>query len=320
VALQFAMFAIGLVVLAAGAEVLVRGGVKLARIFGLSPLLVGLTILAYGTSLPELVVSVLAALKGSAAIALGNAIGSNLLNTGLILGLAAWLFPVIATRDLLRRDLPLHLLVATGFSFLVWDGKVSHLDGALLLVAMLGYLIHTVWVGVKHPEIVPDLPDSIDEPPPNERWWVALLMILAGSVGLYFGANWMVNAAVFIAHEMGVSERVVGITIVALGTSLPELATTVAAARKHESGLVIGNLVGSNIFNLMLIVGSAGVIAPFTFSAADVHIDLAFLLLNAVALFVLFGRRRPHQIGRWDAFALLLMYLGFLGALFYRVS
>lgn len=318
-AIQVTFFIVGLAVLAVGAETLVRGGVKLARIFGLSPLLVGLTILAYGTSLPELVVSVLAASKGSGNIALGNAIGSNLINTGLILGLAAWIFPVVATPGLFSRDLPLHLSVVIFFGILCWDGTIDGFDGALLLLAMTGYIATTVWTGLENRDVPVKLPP--DSPSANhERWWVAALLIVAGSAGLYVGAEWMVDSAVFIAKSLGIGERVIGITIIALGTSLPELATTLSAARRHDSALVIGNLVGSNIFNLLLIVGAAGVIAPFSFAVDSVSFDLIFLLANSLALFVLFGFGQPRRMRRWGGVALTIMYGLFLAVLFLRAA
>ncbi len=315
--LQIGILIGGLIVLTIGAEVLVRGGVKLARTFGLSPLLVGLTILAYGTSLPELVVSVLAALKGSATIALGNAIGSNLLNTGIVLGIAALIFPLTASPGIFRRDLPLHLFVVVFFGILAFNGDITAYDGALLLLGMAGYIGFTVWHGIKNPEELLDLPDG-EAPPPKKDWWKAALGIAAGSVGLYFGAEWMVSAAIAIARALEIPERVLGITIVALGTSLPELATTIAAARRRESALILGNLIGSNIFNLMLIVGTAGVLAPFPFDLAGVRVDYAFLLANSIMLFLVFSRRTPRTMSRVAGGALVLVYLLFLAVLLLR--
>ncbi|MDP8224430.1 MAG: calcium/sodium antiporter [Candidatus Lernaella stagnicola] len=315
--IQFGIFIGGLIALALGAEILVYGGLKIARVFKLSPLLVGLTILAYGTSLPELVVSVLAAVKGSAPIALGNAVGSNLLNTGLILGIAALIFPLAATPSLFRRDLPLHLLVVVLFGLLAFDGRIDLYDGTLFLLAMCSYLSLTVWNGLRHPEDVPELPEG--ETKPKESWWIAVILIFAGSVGLFFGANWMVDAAINIARELNIAERVIGTTIVALGTSLPELATTIAAARRNESSLVLGNLIGSNIFNLLLIVGTAGVIAPFSFNEADARVDFLFLIANAVMLFCLFRFREPRTMERPAGSLLIIVYALFLALLFFRI-
>ncbi|HPQ69558.1 MAG TPA: calcium/sodium antiporter [bacterium] len=318
--IQVLLFLAGLIVLAVAAEFLVRGATQIALVLGLPPLLVGLTIVAYGTSLPEFVVSVLAATKGSSTLALGNALGSNLLNTGLILGLAAIIFPLAADRVLFRRDLPIHLGFVLLFAAVIYNGFIGRYEGLVMIALMLVYIVGSAvfeWRARNANNAaaaLEEIEEEVGERP--KSIWVAVFFVLLGSAGLYFGADLMVNAAITIAQEFGISERVIGLTVVAFGTSLPELATTLAAARKKHADMIIGNLLGSNIFNLMLIVGTAGALAPFAINLRQVLVEYGFLALNAVMIYLFMWTGR--KLTRIEGVVLSACYLAFVGYLLVR--
>lgn len=310
--LQILFFLLGLVILSVSGEILVAGAARIARVLRLPPLLIGLVIVAYGTSLPEFVVSVIAALKGSSTIALGNAVGSNLMNTGLILGLAALIFPIATDPRLSRRDLPLHLLFTVLFGGIIWNGYIGRGEGIVLITLMLAYIIFATvseWRVRKTPDPSSDDFEAEDKEK-KQSLWRAVLLILLGSIGLYFGAKLMVEAAIYLAQAFGISERIIGLTIVAAGTSLPELATTLAAARKRYGAMILGNLIGSNIFNIMLVVGTAGALRPFAVDLKQVIIEYGFLLFNAalVTIFLLTGKK----LNRIEGSVLVVGYAGFL--------
>ena len=214
--IQVLLFLAGLIVLAVAAEFLVRGATQIALVLGLPPLLVGLTIVAYGTSLPEFVVSVLAAAKGSSTLALGNALGSNLLNTGLILGLAAIIFPLAADRTLFRRDLPIHLGFVLLFAAVIYNGFIARYEGLAMIALMLAYIVGCGIVewrarNANGAAALEEIEEEVGERP--KSIWVAVFFVLLGSAGLYFGAELMVDAAIYIAQEFGISERVIGLTV-----------------------------------------------------------------------------------------------------------
>ncbi|MCO5170526.1 MAG: calcium/sodium antiporter [Planctomycetes bacterium] len=301
---------LGLLLLSLGAEWLVKGSVGLGRRFGISPLILGLTVVAYGTSMPELVVSAAAALEGSSAIAVGNVIGSNVANLGLVLGLTALIRPLPVEASLLRRELP--VMVATTFLLppLLAGGGVSRPEAALLL---LGAAAFTVVTARSIPK--PAAPEEEAEPPrPPRRGAAALaLMALVGLALLLGGGRLFVDGAAAAARALGVSERVVGLTVVAIGTSAPELAASLVATLRGHAAIAVGNVIGSCIFNVLFVLGGAGVIHPIAADLRAQAVDLSALGIVTVAAALLL--RVGRALSRVDGGLLLGAYVAFLAVL-----
>jgi cation:H+ antiporter len=305
---QVALFALGLVILAFGAEALIRGAVRAARALGVSPFLVGFTVVGFGTSAPELVVSLSAALNGSSDIALGNVVGSNIANVGVVLGLAAVVAPLSAAMRLLKVETP--LVIAT--SALLWalcaDGDVSRADGAILLACFAG-LVAYMYRSAKNepPEVKEEIGLTAARKMPV---WVACVLIVLGLAALVGGAHIMVTAAVELARAAGVSEWLIGVTVVAVGTSLPELAASVAGAVRGEADLVLGNIAGSNLFNVLLILGLTAAIQPMGVPPEALRLDLPAMLGFAVLLFAVVAN--GLRVHRWEGAILLVAYGAFV--------
>ncbi len=307
----------GGVLLYFGAEWLVGGSSGLAARLGVPQLLIGLTVVAYGTSAPEIVVGAKAALAGSGALALGNVIGSNIANLGLILGLTALVKPPQADGALRVRELPVLALTTAVLPLLLWDGVVSRVEGALLLLVAVGY---TAWMVVDARRSLRELRADAKEMAaaadaagaPKVRGPLRLsLTALAGLTFLVVGGNLFVDGASGLARQLGLSERLIGLTIVAVGTSLPELATSLIAAFRGASDLAVGNVVGSNIFNVLLCLGVAAVLAPVSMPLVDARVDLIALgLLTATGLVAM---RTARTISRVEGGVLLAGYVVFLG-------
>ncbi|MCK5771659.1 calcium/sodium antiporter [Algiphilus sp.] len=304
----------GLAGLVFAAHWLVEGAARIGQRLGVSAIIIGLTMVAFGTSAPELAVSLRASLSDSADIAVGNIVGSNIFNVLLILGLSALILPLAVHRHLLRRDVPLMI----GVSVLVWglafDSRLSTLDGALLvaiLLSYLGYLVLAVRRG--RAELDPEAMEAAGKKP--RALWVDLLSVVAGIGGLVLAADWLVSGSVSLARLLGVSELVIGLTIVSLGTSLPELATSVIAAIKGERDIAVGNVVGSNLFNLLSVLGLTALIAP-----GGVYISLQAIQLDMPVMIAVAALCVPMfliglEIGRADGalmMALLTTYLAVL--------
>lgn len=295
----------GLLLLYLGGEALVRGAVSLALRSGLSILFVGLTVVAFGTSSPELAVSLGAALSGSSDVSLGNVVGSNICNVGLILGLSALIRPMAVQTQLLRVDLPLMLVTSLGFTALLLDGSLSRLDGVLLLTTLVAWLGLSLWLArrsrAEEIELVPAVHESSL---PRDLGY-----LLVGLAALAGGSQLFVRGAVALAASLGVPEAVVALTIVALGTSLPELATSVVGALRGEADVAIGNVVGSNLFNLLAIAGITAVVHPISRGAID-RLDLGTMIVTAalVVPLALTGLR----LTRLEGAALLVVYGGYL--------
>jgi cation:H+ antiporter len=318
--LTLGMFLAGLLALIAGAELLVRGASRLALSFGLSPLVVGLTIVAFGTSAPEVAVSLGAVLEGQTDIALGNVVGSNIFNVLFILGVSALITPLVVNIQLIRQEVP--ILVGTSLLLLVLslDGRVSALDGALLFGLLLAYTAFLVIQSRKETqaandeyaaEVQPAAPGSWDS-----RLPVQLLLMAVGLTLLVLGAQWLVNAAVVFAKSLGVSDVVIGLTIVAAGTSMPEVATSVMAAVKGERDIAVGNVVGSSTFNILgclglsgLASGSLGLVVP----EAVLNFDIWVMLAVALACIPVFMTGR--EIARWEGAVFLLYYVAYVAYL-----
>lgn len=307
--LDLFFLAAGLALLFAGAELLVRGAAALALRGGISPLVVGLTVVAFGTSAPELVVSVQAALDGVGGIAAGNVVGSNIANVGLILGVAAMIRPLRVEAQLVRLDMPL-LIGASGLlAFLLWDQALARSEGLLLLAGFFGYVGFTLWMARRNPLATPD------EPLPSVRGtvWRDLGFVLAGLAALVLGSQGLVRGAVAIAEAAGLPPAVIGLTLVAVGTSLPELATSAVAAYRGAGDLAIGNVVGSNLFNALGILGTAAVVRPLDVSGLD-GLNLGTMLLMAVLMlplawsgFVLSRREGALLVVLYSAYTVLLL-------------
>jgi cation:H+ antiporter len=308
------LFLGGLVGLLGGAELLVRGASRLAAALGLSPLLVGLTVVSLGTSSPEIAVSVSGAVRGSADIALGNVVGSNACNVLLILGASALITPLLVAHKLVRVDAP----IVVGASLLVWllaaDGSLSPLDGLLLLAGGVGYLVFLVLESRKTKKGVVQEYErhfGTELPPSRLRIWAVNLSLAAGGlVLLVLGSRALVSSATEFARTLGVSELVIALTVIATGTSLPELATSALAALRGERDIAVGNVIGSNLFNLLFVLGIAGVAGGgIGVSPAMLRFDLPVMVAAAVACLPIFFS--GYEISRWEGGLLFGYYLAF---------
>ena len=310
-----------------GAEWLVRGGAGLARRAGLSPLAVGLTVVSLATSAPELGVSLRAALAGQDSVAVGNVLGSNVANIGLILGLAALIMPISVATRVVKTDLPLLVVVSGVLAWALWDGRVGRVEGALLTAGLAAYVTATV-VLARREGAQADADAAAELPPPARSAWLEAGLIVAGFVLLAAGAWALVEGAVYLARDFGLSDAVIGLTVVAFGTSLPELAATTVAAVHGEGDLAIGNVVGSNIYNSLGIVGVTAAVTPLDVdpgAAAGVggadldgtlNADLCVMFAAAVVLLPLM--RTGFRVNRWEGGLLLAGYAGYVAWLFVR--
>jgi cation:H+ antiporter len=301
----FAAFGAGVALLVLGAEWLVRGASRIAIASGISPLVIGLTVVAYGTSAPELAVSIKASWSGEADLALGNVVGSNIFNILLILGVSAAITPLRVAGQLIRLDVPLMI----GLSVLVWamalDGRLGRVEGALLVAGAIGYTALLLRIGRSEP--VPDAAINGDLKS-TAAWTPNLLLIAAGLAGLVLGSRWLVDSAVVFAAVLGVSELVIGLTIVAAGTSLPEVATSIVAAMRGERDIAVGNVVGSNIFNILTVLGVSAAISRGGLAVAPalLNFDLPVMVVVAIACLPIFAR--GASIERWEGLVFLFYY------------
>jgi len=304
-------FIAGLVLLIGGGELLVRGASQLAARLGISPLVIGLTVVAYGTSAPELAVSVQAGLAGSADIALGNVVGSNIFNVLFILGLSALITPLAVAQQLVRLDVP--LMVGASVLLLVFalDGRIGPVDGALLLAGLFAYTVFVVRASRRESQAIESEYGKEYGQRRSGRLPVQIGMILAGLALLILGARWLVGAAVTIAQAAGVSETVIALTIIAAGTSLPEVVTSIVAALRGERDIAVGNVIGSNIANILGIAGLTAVITPGGLSVAPalLRFDLPVMLAVAAACLPVFVA--GHRIARWEGALFFGYYLAY---------
>jgi len=304
---------LGLVLLYFGGEGLVRGSSALALRLGLTPLVVGLTVVAFGTSAPEMVVSVQAALAGQGAIAIGNVVGSNSLNIGLILGLTALIYPLNVQLQILRIDAPIMVGVSLLAAWLLADRMIGGAEGAVLVVGLLAYTTFTVLFARKSkPSAAIEAEYAEGVPKPQGGVGRDLLFVIGGLVLLVAGSRFMVDGAVSLARGFGISEAVIGLTIVALGTSMPELVTCLVAAMKKEPDIALGNIIGSNIFNVLGILGTAALVRPMTgegIKMLDLYVGIAF----AIALLPILWSGRKMQ--RWEGGLLLAGYVTYVVSL-----
>lgn len=306
--LQITLIVLSLVILTVGADFLVRGAGSLALRFGVTPLVVGLTVVAFGTSAPEMVVSLKAAWQGQGDISAGNIIGSNIFNIAVILGLSAMISPLRVQLQLLKFDAPVMLLTAGLLVGVFWDRQIDRWEGILLFAGIIVYLIFNV--RASRTQHTPAIDAEYEEGMPHKTKnpWLDVLFILGGLVLLVAGSRLLVDNAVVLARGLGVSEAIIGLTIVAAGTSMPELATSVVAALKKEADIAIGNIVGSNIFNVLAIVGISGIASPFKAPGID-NFDLwVMLALSAVLVPLLMTGKR---LARWEGVLLFISFIGY---------
>lgn len=306
------LLASGLAALFAGGDRLVHGATMLARAVGLSPLVIGLTVVAFGTSAPELAASLAAALGGAPAVAFGNVVGSNVANLGLILGLAALLVPVTSGARFLRREMPFLLLTALLVPLLLVDGRAGRPDGVVLLLLLALYL----WVLLRSKGEPAAVAAEFEEAygDGRRRARAGALWSAAGLVLLVLGARLMVTGAVGLAREAGIAERVIGLTVVAVGTSLPELASSLVAALRREGDIVLGNVVGSNIFNVLGILGVTALARPLPVQLAAAWPDLAVMLAFTLLAWPFVASRL--RLERWEGAVLLAGYGVYVAWLF----
>ncbi len=337
-------FVAGMALLIAGGELLVRGAARLAEAMGISSLVVGLTVVAYGTSIPELAVSVQATYANPQTdLAIGNVVGSNISNVLLVLGVAAMVSPLAVSRQMVRSAVPLMILVTFALLAVCWDGTVYPWEGALLAVSAVVYSAVTVWRSRQELRALrllqaaqaestarPELPDDVSPdvvpsvaPPRTSAalrtlWQIALLVVGLALLGV--GANMLVRAAVHTAHALGVSELVVGLTIVAVGTSLPEIVTSIVAGIRRQSEVAVGNIVGSNIFNVLFVLGVCALVAPagVAVSPAALRFDIPVMIVAAAVCLPVFYT--GYVISRWEALTLLLYYAAYATFLFLRAT
>ena len=303
---------LGLALLLVGAEMLVRGASRLALATGMSPLVIGLTVVAFGTSTPELAVSIGAANSGAPDIALGNVVGSNITNVLLILGVSALIAPLIVARQLIRVDVPIMVGVSVLALVLALDGGIGRVDGAILAALLVGYTLLQVRLGRSDPAAGDTALDTVNGPPRGTRAWVMNVALVGGGLALLIlGANWLVDSATLIARQFGLSELVIGLTVVAVGTSMPEIATSIIATIRGQRDLAVGNVVGSNIFNLLGVLGLAAVISPtgIPVSPAAVNFDIPVMIATAVACLPIFFT--GHSIQRWEGAVFLGYYVAY---------
>ncbi len=313
------MLIAGLALLVVGAEALVRGASKIAAAFGISPLVIGLTVVAFGTSAPEMAVGAQAALAGNGDIALGNVIGSNIFNILVIIGLSAVIIPLVVHQQLVRWEVPLVIGLSVLVLMMGLDGKLGRVEGALLFAGLLAYIVFQIWQGRSEPE---DVQQEYAQEYGDGRaksagqWALNIVLLIAGLGMLVLGADWLVESASAIARSLGISELVIGLTVVAAGTSAPELATSAMAALRGERDIAVGNAIGSNVFNILGVLGLTAILAPdgIAVPASALRFDIPVMIAVAVAALPIFFT--GYTIARWEGALFLALYGGYVLFLF----
>ncbi len=305
--MEYLLLLIGFVLLIKGADFFVDGSSSLARIMKVPSVIIGLTIVAMGTSAPEASVSVNAALAGSNDIAISNVIGSNLFNGLVVVGVCAFMAGFKTNPEILKRDMPLNIIVTAILCIMLLDRHINHIEGIILLISMAVYIAVMVISALKNRETADEckilsLPKS-------------LIFIIGGLIAVIFGGTLVVDNACLIAKDFGVSENFIGLTIIAIGTSLPELVTSITATRKGDSGLALGNAIGSNIFNILFILGMSATICPLNVLSESI-IDCIILLVSAVILYVF--ARTKKTMNRWEGIVCVFLYVGYTAYLLIR--
>lgn len=309
---QIAIFLVGLGVLSWSADKFVYGASALAKNIGISPMMIGLTIVAMGSSAPEIVVSAVASMSGNPNTAVGNALGSNITNIGLVLGITALIKPLLVSSTTLKREFPVLLAVNIIAVYFLYDGELSSREGIILILLFIFVLAGMAWISLLVEKGDPLMSETSDEIPSEVETGKAVMWIGVGLILLPLSAQYMVDSAVFIARYFGISDLIIGLTIIALGTSLPELAASVAGVLKGEDDLALGNVIGSNIFNLLAVLGMPGLIAPGILDEQAANRD-AYVMLGMTLLLLTFSFnfRGTRQINRIEATLLVLSFLAY---------
>ncbi len=300
---QVLLLIFGIVVVLKSADWLTNGAVGLATKLGISQIVIGLTIVAIGTSMPEFFVSIVSAIKGTPDLAVGNIVGSNIFNVLLIVGVAATVAPIAIQRATVRRDIPIAIVASIMLTFMMLDDNISRIDALILFAAFIAF----IWITLRNSKN-----DANEKDASTEKvipTWKSVLFIIFGLVGLVLGSNIFVDNASSLAHGWGISDAVIGLTIVAGGTSLPELATSAVAARKGDSGIAIGNVLGSNVFNILMILGLTGIISPMHIQNIT-YIDMTVMVIS-MALFWMFSFTKL-RVERWEGCVLIACFLGYI--------
>ncbi|MCF6240317.1 MAG: calcium/sodium antiporter [Bacteroidales bacterium] len=307
--MDYLLFAVGLVLLVYSGKYLVQSGVSIARHFNIPTLIIGITIIAFGTSAPELIVSIKAALTGSPEIAFGNVIGSNISNIGLVLAVTALIIPIPVGKTSWRVDWPVMMLASVLLYVFTLNNVLGFWESFALFALLITYLLYSVKTSTP---VVLDEKNKNNKP--QYKLWLSFVIVIAASVGLAYGADLLVNSAVNIASKLGVSKRVISITIVAFGTSLPELTASIIAALKKQTDISIGNIIGSNIFNIMAVLGITGMIHPIEIDHIAFSFDIIWMMFVSVLLFLFIFPFKTVYLNRVEGILLFLSYLLYLAA------
>lgn len=310
--ITYALFIIGFFLLIKGADLLVDGSASIAKKLKISNIVIGLTIVAFGTSAPEFIVNIFASVQGNSEIAIGNILGSNIANILLILGISAIIYPISAKKNTVLKEIPFSLLAIVALGLMANDALIdgaatsgiTRIDGLILLSFFIVFLYYTFGITKIEEDIAEDEIKVMN-------YGKAIVFILLGLAGLVVGGKWIVDGAVKIAESFNVSQSLIGLTIVAIGTSLPELATSAIAAYKKQTDIAIGNVVGSNIFNIFWILGASAIIRPLPFNESS-NGDIMMTMFASIALFVIMFIGKKHVIERWQGVFMVMAYIGYI--------
>ena len=305
--MEYILLILGFVLLIKGADFFVDGASSIAGKLKVPSLIIGLTVVSMGTSMPEAAVSISASLGGNNGISLGNVVGSNMFNLLVVVGVSAVVLPIATDRDILKRDMPIGIAITAALCVMLIDGKLSRLDAVILLVLFVAYLLILIRSALKN--------RTEEDEQKVMSWGKSLLFVLLGAAGIIGGGQLVVNNAKTIAAALGMGETLIGLTVVAFGTSLPELVTSIVAARKGESGIAMGNVVGSNIFNILFVLGLAGAISPMT---ADLEFFIDTGILIVVSLIMLLFAFTKRKTSRVEGAISVLMYLAYTAYIIMR--
>jgi len=312
----YILFVLGFVFLIKGADLLIDGASSLAQKIGISTFVIGITVVAFGTSMPELLVNIFSSAKGAADLAIGNVIGSNISNILLVLGVAAFIYPLTLKKGTIWKEIPLSLLAVFIILLMANDqliegknfSELGKIDGLILIGFFIIFLYYTFGISKITEEDGYTKIFSLNK---------SILFIILGSAGLLIGGKWIVDGAVFIAEQLGLSQALIGLTIVAIGTSLPELAASVVAAFKKKIDIAVGNVVGSNIFNIFWVLGVSATIKSLDFTTA-LNYDIIFLIFTSLVLFLFMFIGRHRVLEKWQGFTFILIYIAYIISLIYR--
>lgn len=310
--LSIVLLLVGLGLVVYGSDILVDGASSVARKIGISEFVIGIIIVGFGTSCPELVVSITGAIDGNSAVSLGNVTGSNIFNILMILGLTAIFSPIAITKDNKTKDIPILLCITIFFCLIALKGTINRLDAVLFLAIFAIYLLYNFKAGKAEAAAIEE--EVVEK---NYGTFLSILMIVGGLAGLIFGGKLFVNNAVTLAHALGASDKFIAVTILAVGTSLPELMTCVVAAAKKKGQLALGNIVGSNVFNILLILGISGLIHPLDTCSLN-YVDMATLTASVLALFIFANASKKSQLSKPAGISFLLMEVVYMIYLFLK--